>query len=286
MVSLRSKDGAKEIIFDNVIYTLNEMDLGTADAELSTFKGVNQVGEYLNHTTIGTRSISIVGYVFADSQEEMRVRKRDLIKLVNPLDTFDLVVDGYRLSCVASDTVRFAVARYENNNKLCKFMLSAEAVNPCFVPLDETTIKVALWRAVFKFPLVLQANEPFIVGVREPSKIANIQNSGDIETGMLVEFVAKGEVSNPYLLNLNTREQIKINKTLSKGEVIRVNTNYGKKTVLGTIDGEETNYFSFLDLNSTFIQLEVGENEFRWGADSNESNLEVNIMFSPKYLGV
>ena len=45
MVSLRSKDGVKEIIFDNVIYTLNEMDLGTADAELSTFKGINQVGE-------------------------------------------------------------------------------------------------------------------------------------------------------------------------------------------------------------------------------------------------
>ena len=165
-------------------------------------------------------------------------------------------------------------------------MLSAEAVNPCFVPLDETTIKVALWRAVFKFPLVLKADEPFIVGVREPSKIANIQNSGDIETGMIVEFVAKGEVSNPYLLNLNTREQIKINKTLSKGEVIRVNTNYGKKTVFGTIDGEETNCFSFLDLDSTFIQLEVGGNEFRWGADSNESNLEVNIIFSTKYLGV
>lgn len=89
-----------------------------------------------------------------------------------------------------------------------------------------------------------------------------------------------------YLLNLNTREQIKINKTLSKGEVIRVNTNYGKKTVFGTVDGEETNYFSFLDLDSTFIQLEVGGNEFRWGADSNESNLEVNIIFSPKYLGV
>ena len=286
MVSLRSKDGAKEIIFDNVIYTLNEMDLGTADAELSTFKGINQVGEYLSHTTIGTRAISIVGYVFADSQEEMRIRKRDLIKLVNPLDIFDLVVDGYKLSCVASDTVKFAVARYENNNRLCKFMLSAEAVNPCFVPLDETTIKVALWRAVFKFPLVLKADEPFIVGVREPSKIANIQNNGDIETGMIVEFVAKGEVSNPYLLNLNTREQIKINKTLSKGEVIRVNTNYGKKTVFGTIDGEETNCFSFLDLDSTFIQLEVGGNEFRWGADSNESNLEVNIIFSPKYLGV
>ena len=79
-------------------------------------------------------------------------------------------------------------------------MLSAEAVNPCFVPLDETTIKVALWRAVFKFPLVLKADEPFIVGVREPSKIANIQNSGDIETGMIVEFVAKGEVSNPNFI--------------------------------------------------------------------------------------
>lgn len=286
MVRLTVKDGSREIVFDNKVYTLNELEIDAAKANLSTSKGIRQVGEYLNSTTIGTRDINITGYILAENAEQMRQRKRDLIRLVNPLDSFYLVIDKYKLNCNATDTVKFAVAHYENNSKLAKFVISATATNPCFEFLEDTTIKVALWRAAFKFPLVLQAGKPFIVGAREPSKIAAINNAGDIETGMIIEFVAKGEVTNPYLFNLNTREEIKINKVLQAGEVVRVNTNYGTKTVIGEFGTDISNYFKYLDINSTFMQLDTGRNEFRWGADINESNLEVNVIFSPKYLGV
>ena len=286
MIKLTTKDGAREILFDNKFYTLNELEIEAADADLSTSKGIKQVGEYLNSTAIGTRDISITGYILAENADQMRSRKRDLIKLVNPLDSFCLVVDKYKLNCNSTDTIKFAVAHYENNDKLAKFVISATAINPCFEYLEETTVKVALWRAAFKFPLILQANKPFIVGAREPSKIATINNDGDIQTGMIVEFVAKREVTNPYLFNLNTREEIKINKTLQAGEIVRVNTNYGTKTVIGEVGTETSNYFKYLDIYSTFMQLQTGRNEFRWGADINENNLEVNVIFSPKYLGV
>lgn len=84
----------------------------------------------------------------------------------------------------------------------------------------------------------------------------------------------------------NTREEIKINKTLKSGEVVLVNTNYGNKTITGIVDGNEENYFAYLDLDSVFIQLATGDNEFRWGADTNENNLEVNVIFNPQFLGV
>lgn len=286
MVSLRTKDETKEIHFDNKFYTLNELEIEAAEVDLSTSKGIKQIGEYLNSTTIGTRDISITGYILADNAEQMRQRKRDLIVLVNPLNSFYLVIDNYKLQCNSIDTVKFAVAHYENNDKLSKFVISATATNPCFEYLEETVVKVALWKPAFKFPLILKANEPFIVGAREPSKIATINNNGDIDTGMVIEFVAKGEVTNPYLFNLNTREEVKINKTLQAGESIRINTNYGTKTVIGETGTETLNYFKYLDINSSFMQLQTGENQFRWGADINENNLEVNIIFSPKYLGV
>lgn len=217
----------------------------------------------------------------------MRSRKRELIKLINPLKNFYFIQDDYKLNCIALDTIQFASAHYENNSKLAKFVLSARALNPCFELVNETTIKIALWKAAFHFPLVLQADKPFIMGVRTPSKIAAISNSGDIQTGMIIEFIAKGEVSNPYLFNLDSREQVKINKTLQAGEQIRINTNYGEKSVFGKVgNAEEENYFRYLDYNSDFLQLQPGANNFRWGADENENNLEVNIIFSPQFLGV
>lgn len=286
MVRLTTKDQKREVIFDNVSYVLNELDLGSAEAAISTIKGINQVGEYLNSSTIGTRDISITGYVLADSIEEMRQKKRDLIKLVNPLNSFYLVIDQYKLNCVSLDTVKFAAATHENNSQLAKFVLSAKAVNPCFELMNEKTIKVALWKGMFCLPFTVSPSKPFVVGVREPEKISTIKNEGDIATGMVVEFIAKREIKKPYIFNMNTREEIKINKTLKAGEIVRVNTNYGNKTVRGVLNDEETNYFKYLDINSSFIQLESGENLFRWGAETNESSLEVNIIYSPKFLGV
>lgn len=286
MISLINENKANGINFDNKAFTLNELDLGAAEADLSTTKGMNQIGEYLNSVSIGTRDISITGYLLANSKEEMDKRKRELIKVVNPLSSFYLIKDKYSLTCRPTDTIKFAVPHYENNDKLCKFLISATAVNPCFTQIEETVVKIALWKAAFRFPLILQANKPFIMGVREPSKIANIRNTGDIETGMTVEFKAKGTVVNPYIINLNTREEIKINKTLKSGEVVLVNTNYGNKTITGIVDGNEENYFAYLDLDSVFIQLATGDNEFRWGADTNENNLEVNVIFNPQFLGV
>ena len=124
------------------------------------------------------------------------------------------------------------------------------------------------------------------MGHREPSLIVNVSNNGDTKCGMLIEFKATGTVENPSLFDLNTRQFIKINKVMKAGEIITINTEFGKKKVIQKFNGIENNIMNYLDINSTFLKLDTGDNLFRYNADSNLNSLEVNIYFSPKCGGV
>lgn len=280
MIKIRNKTGTKEIIFDNKAYTLNQKDLGTANTELNTFKGLGQVGEYLTNTSIESRKITLIGFVLADTSTQMAVRKRDLFKLINPLEEFDLIVGEYKLSCVANDTMKFSKNHYENNDSLCKFQLTATALSPCFEKLESNKATIAYWQPKFKFPFAF--TNSFIVGLRQPSLIARLQNDGDIEIGMKITFKATAALTNPYLTNITTGKTFKLLKALAAGEEVIVNTNYGKKSIISG----DINYFQYFDLDTEFIQLAAGENILRYGADTNETNLEVSIEYIPKYLGV
>ena len=105
MIRIRNADESREIIFDNKFYVLNKLEIDAVDTELSTSKGIKQVGEYLNSSSIGTRDIAITGYILADNIEQMRSRKRELIKLINPLKNFYFIQDDYKLNCIALDTI-------------------------------------------------------------------------------------------------------------------------------------------------------------------------------------
>ncbi|APC79646.1 phage tail family protein [Clostridium botulinum] len=127
------------------------------------------------------------------------------------------------------------------------------------------------------------------MGHREPSLIVNVINNGHVKTGMIIEFRARGILKNPSLFNVNTREFIKINKEMVAGERFIINTNCGKKKIIQNLNGIETDILNYLDIvggGDTFLQLDVGDNLFRYNADSNLDNLEVNIYFSSQYLGV
>ena len=150
----------------------------------------------------------------------------------------------------------------------------------------ESKINIALWKGRFKFPLIIPKDVGIIVGLREPSLIVNVNNTGDVKCGIIIEFKAKGSLRNPSLYNVNTREYIKINKEMVAGEVIKVNTNIGSKKITKVLSGVETNILNYIDLNSVFLQLDVGDNLFRYDAEENLNNLEVSIYYNPYYLGV
>lgn len=277
MVSIKTDE--QQITFDNRNFVLSEKDFGYVEATHTDFKGVNQIGVYHTYSTLDTREISLTGYIFHD----VEANKRQLLSLVNPLKPFDLIVDERKITCYASTTPQFTYVYSEYNKDIVKFMIQAYCPQPCFTTVNRTIANLALWQGDFSFPLIIPEGEGIMMGYKTPSAIADIYNGGDIQTGVIIEFIAEGTLKNPSILDVNTREFIKINKTMQPNEIVTVNTNYGQKSVTSNIDG---NILNLLDVDSTFIQLRQGTNTIKYDAEENLTNLSVKMYYYQKYLGV
>ena len=102
---------------------------------------------------------------------------------------------------------------------------------------------------------------------------------------MEIVFSALNTVVNPELMNLRTREYIRINTTMQKGQKIHVYTGFAQKHVTSILNGNLTNAFSLLDVDSTFIQLSTGTNTLRYDAADGLEQLEVTLYYKPRFLG-
>jgi hypothetical protein len=88
------------------------------------------------------------------------------------------------------------------------------------------------------------------------------------------------------LVDVYTQEFIAINKTMTSGEKILITTHSGNKTVIGELGGLTYNYYPYRDLDSSWLQLRVGDTLLRYDAESNLDSLEVTIWHSKRLLEV
>ena len=272
---------------DNSYLVLDEADLGTVEGTHHSYKYVSQVGVYIDSTTLEQRAVAISGWVIGDTYDELRENKKILNRLVNPLHPIDAIVqEKYKLSFKPDYSVKYSVSYKENNEVLCKFLIQGTCADPMFTTKDKQSALIASIIPKFRFPLVIPQGTGILMGLREPSLLATLNNGGDIDTGLLVTFSCTSTVTNPSLLNVDTREFIKVNKVLSAGEQIVISTGSGEKYIKGIVNDVEYNYFKYMDFDSTWLQLHTGKNTLKYDADNNVAGLEVLISFLPKYLEV
>ena len=272
---------------DDSEFVLSKVDLGTVQGTHHSYKYVNQVGVYINSTTLEEREVSVEGWVTGDTYDLLEENKTVLNQLVNPLHYINLIVlDKYQLSFKPDYSIKYSTAWEENNEVICKFLIQGTCANPMFTTKEGQTALIATTIPKFHFPLIIPQNEGIIMGLREPSLLATLYNDGDIDTGLTIVFTCTSSVKNPSLLNVDTREYIKLNKTIAPGETVTISTGSGEKYIRGDLNGVETNYFAYLDLDSTWLQLHKGKNILKYDADSNPDGLEVALSFLPKYLEV
>nr|WP_076177915.1 phage tail domain-containing protein [Clostridium botulinum] len=217
------------------------------------------------------------------------MERQSLISFFNPKNKGKLTVDYCGLQRAIEHEIEEFNSKLTNVYDDLSFTVDLICPNPYWTYVEFNKKQIALWKGDFHFPLVISINKGITMGHREPSLIVNVLNNGQVKTGMIIEFFARGTLSNPSLFNVNTREFIKINKGMAAGEKFIINTNVGKKKILQNLNGIGTDILNYLDIvggGDTFLQLDVGDNLFRYNADSNLDNLEINIYFSPQYLGV
>lgn len=259
---------------------------GIESAEFEHYNVANSFydGCTIYKTRIKQRFITIN---FEYTKEEDKEEKRqELIKFFNPFSTGNLIVKYGNIERVIEYKVENVSMKINNVNNLLNVIVDLICPNPYWTEPGGTTNNIAYWQGTFEFPLNIDINNKIEFGRRNDALIANIENLGDVQCGFVVEFKAQGAVKNPSLLNVLTREFIKINRVMKAGEIITVDTRFNKKKVISKFEGDETNIVNFIDLDSTFIQLNKGDNYFKYEAEENISNLEIKITHNNWYLGV
>lgn len=292
-IILRRVKNQEELILDMVStpdYILKSVDWGAIKGTHHSYKYVNQVGESIANTSLGTRPIKIEGWIVAADEKHMTSLKRKLNSFVNPQEVVTIFYSDYKINFVPDETVKYSISAAENNEIFCKFQIDGTAPNPLFS--DDFETKSAFVETVpsFHFPLVLSKTLPdkgIVFGKRMASLIVNVNNKGSVSVGMRIVFKANGTVINPSLVNVNTQEDFTINKTLVAGEEIEITTNIGEKSVKGKIGNNGfTNYFMYKNIDSSWLQLDVGDNLFRYNAEDGIENLDVFVYFYNQYLEV
>ena len=286
MKKLTFTNDTKSIIITNyeLPYVLKSFNLDT-EIDNVTSKTVNQDGVHHINTNIGAGNAELSFVIVANNKNELESMKADIRQIFNHTSNIKCIYNNNINERIISLKIDSVPKFVEIDDLCCECSIDLLAPSPYWQDLSESRNDIAKWQKAFKFPLMIP-QEGVPVGYREPSLIVNVFNKGDVKADLKIEFRAKGSLSKPSLLNVNTKEFIKINKDMVAGEVITITTGYGNKKVIKYLNGITENIFNHLDLESTFLYLYQGDNLFRYDCESGLDNLEVTIYFTPKYLGV
>ncbi|CDV96347.1 Phage-like protein [Desulfitobacterium hafniense] len=256
-------------------------------ANITRVTGAGQDGSTITNVVLADRDLQLKGGIKGNSKDEVEKYRLKLLRTFSPKSLGWLQYEygnlKRRIRCQVETAPVFA--KISTSYRYQDFLVDFICANPYWQDLASVKSEIAIWRGSFEFPLEL-VEEGIEIGFREPSLIVNVFNSGDVACGMKIQFKALATVENPSLFNVNTREEIKINKVMEAGEIITVTTHFQNKRVVLDQNGVKSNAFMYLDLSSTFMQLEPGDNLLRYDADDGIDNLEVSIWHTPQYLGV
>lgn len=288
-ITLKNLVTNQSILIDKTTsdWVLGEIDLGTVEGSHHSYKYVNQVGVYIDSTSLEERAVSIPGWVIGENFADMKDNMTVLNRLVNPQHELELTLfDQYVLRFKPDYSIKYATPYEENNEVLCQFLIQGTCADPMFSTKSGILTQIASILLKFHFPLIIPQGKGIILGLRQPDLLATIVNDGDLDTGMVIEFSCNTTVVNPSLLNVGTQEFVKINKTITPGETITVSTVSGNKYVRGYHDGQTENYFKYWDWDSTWLQMYRGVNVLKYDADEGVDGLSASVTFTPKLLEV
>ena len=285
-LTIKDKLGKKLILSKSHPYLLSQVEGIGVSTNISTmsgaFDGVNITG-----FNIKEKTIAITGAIVSNTKREMQQERAKFVSFLNPnKGSFDFVYENDAHKKKLAGNVQ-RIDFKESVSRLQKFQIQVLAPFPFWQEEIERKKEVALWAKDAYFPLVATKEKPIVFGHRVSNLICNVFNPGDVETGMRIQLKALATVVNPSVLNIYTHDFIKIMQTLEKGDVLEITTYANnKRVVINKADGTTKNVFNWITLDSEFLQLAVGDNLFRYDAESGLDNLEMTIYYNPATMGV
>lgn len=254
---------------------------GGVDANVQMQTAPYQDGATFIDTTLATRTLVLNINLLAKSRDELNNLRNQISSVFNPKlglgkltylngnveREIEVVVDGSPAFPVGDAKGKW----------FQRTTINLIAPEPYWQGTETENYKLEDFVGNFRFSF----HFPVRFATRGDSR--TLVNKGDVPTPIRVEF--RGPVTNPKITNLTTGEFIKVNATIPSGYKLILDTSFGNKRVeIVAPDNIVTNAFHYIDLESTFFNLQVGENKIGFISDSG--NPEVYVEYKHRYLSV
>lgn len=264
-------------------FLLESIDgLGDVDADIQTQKAPFQDGSTYIDSVLQERAISLEIVIIASDKPTLLQKRQYLASVFNPklgkgVLRYENGETIREIEAVPDGVPTFLSGRENRGPVFQKAIVNLLCPNPYWKSTEIT--EEPTFEPLFSFPF----EGMFQIGIQRDARI--IVNDGDAPAPLQIEF--HGPAVNPIIINKTTGEFIKVNQTLQEGEVMKIDTTPGNKSVYFIQpDGTARNVFNWIDLNSSFFQLVVGENEIEYSADSDIQGAIVNISYRKLYNAV
>ena len=260
------------------VYKLTEINgIDALPVHITSSQGFGQVGVTHSVLALEGRAVDITGAVDNFTGEQLRKLSRAFLPLTTVRVYFE---DRYFLDCTVKESVKFSPGL-----KRMLFNVALEAAYPYWRKAEETVQMLGGLIGGFAFPAELTehayaqfAEIPFF----------NCYNAGDAEADLELEIMTRsGTCTGITVLNVDTREYLKIDETVSTACRVSVFRENGLLRVIRTQNGVRTDIFDKLDEDSNLFSLHVGDNVLRAFADEgDESLLVVSVRYYDTLAGV
>lgn len=262
--------------------------LGHPGATSQKSQGVNQDGANSEDSLLDARVIKLQATIRTQNREKLYELRRRIFRIINP-KTYNQATGKrgelliyytndyrkYRIYGKVEDSAEFN----ERKNNHDKATISFYCQDPYWLDAEGQDIDIKSVQDGLRFPLSL-ANKFAVV-----SFYKEIDNKGDVEAPVQIEYV--GPAQNPRISNETTGEYIQVNRHISEGEKLVIDTREGKETVNLITPHEVKDVYNDIDLNSTFFRLIVGKNLIKYSSDIEGARDKVTIIdYTNKYVGV
>lgn len=271
-------------------YTVDEIKgFDRLNVQIVTSQGFDQDGASLLNDYVLSRDMEIKGQLRGETTARIQDLRDKLLNLFVPKT--NLTINHYyggRNRLITARVEKTPEFTFTNVSIVQNYSIQLIATEPYWRDVSDTLVQMANIIGEFYFPLSIPRGEGVHFGVKSTSLIANVYNNSSIKTGMTIVFIANGEVTNPQLFNINTREYIKLLCNMEATEQIIIQTGIDK-TVTKVKNGLSEDYIGKIDLAGggyTFLELLPGDNLLRYAADEGQDMLEIKIYYSNKYAGV
>jgi len=252
---------------------------GDVDADIQTQKSPYQDGSSFTDALFEERFIGFEVSIIGSDDTDISNKRSQLAGILNPKLGEGLLEVTYGSVVRMINAIAESVPKYPsgNDNRGLRFqvgLVNLRCPNPYW--RSNTITEEPAFESLFSFPF----EGDVLMGMQRDQRI--ISNDGNSPAPLFVEFF--GPALNPVIINNTTGEYIKVNQELFEGERMMIDTSDDNKSVYFVdATGVERNVFNWIDLNSTFFKLVVGENDIEYTADSDIQGAVVNISYNKLY---